>query len=251
MPGTYKVKIDEDVVYGQGGGRDLRCDVYRPEGVDGPLPAVVLLHGGSWRGGDRTQLKGYGILIGREGYVCVAPEYRLLPESPWPAQIDDVRAAFEWVHAKAGDLGIDPERIAVQGASAGAHLALLLAADPTLPIRACVAAYPPVLLSHAERQKGAVPLFALIDDGGTIELEQTTSPLRQVTPEFPPTMLVHGTGDETVPVAASFVMYEELVRHGVPADLHIHAEQPHGFDAQPEFGRLNARQILLFLSRYL
>lgn len=254
MAGRHRVEIDEGVVYGQGAGtdgttRDLHCDVYRPDGPAGPKPAVLLIHGGGWRQGDRTQLKGYGVLIGREGYVCVAPEYRLVPEAPWPAQIDDVRAALGWMVEHADDLGIDPGRIAVEGNSAGAHLALLLAADPELPVKACIAVYAPTLLSHGERERGGVPLLALADDGGTPEIAHEASPIRHVTPSFPPTQLIHGSSDETVPVAASFLFYEELRQHGVPADLHIHAEQPHAFDAGP-LGRLTAEEMLAFLARY-
>ena len=250
------VNIDEGVVYGQGASadgtiRDLRCDVYRPDGPDGPKPAVLLIHGGGWRQGDRTQLKGYGVLIGREGYVCVAPEYRLVPEAPWPAQLDDVRVALQWLVDHADDLGVDRDRIAVEGNSAGAHLALLLAADKDLPIRACIAVYPPTLLSHGELEHGSVPLLALADDGGSPELAHEASPLRHITPSFPPTQLIHGNADELVPVAASFLLYEELVRHGVPVDLHVHAEQPHAFDAEPLLGRLSAAEMLAFLERYL
>ncbi len=259
--GTTRVEIDEGVVYGHGADRtgtmrELRCDVYRPEDVSGPLPAVVLIHGGGWRQGDRTQLRGYGVLIGREGHVCIAPEYRLVDEAPWPAQIDDVRACLDWVRAEADALGVDPDRIAVEGNSAGAHLALLLAADPDLGLRACIAVYPPTLLSHGPGDDGAypsgsIPLLALADDGGSPELEHAASPLRHVHADFPPTQLIHGTADELVPVKATFLMYEELVRHGVPVDLHIHAEQPHAFDAQPAFGRVTAQEMLLFLERYL
>lgn len=256
MAGRHQVHIDTDVVYGQGAGtdgttRDLRCDVYRPEGPEGPKPAVLLIHGGGWRRGDRTQLKGYGVLIGREGYVCVAPEYRLVPEAPWPAQMDDVRTALGWVVDHAEELEIDPSRIAVEGNSAGAHLALLLAADKDLPIRACIAVYAPTLLSHGEREKGAVPLVALADDGGSPEIAHEASPIRHVTPSFPPTQLIHGTDDELVPVAASFAMYEELRSHGVPVDLHVHGGQPHAFDAIPELGRLCAQEMLVFLDRHL
>ena len=69
MVAAAQVTVQEDVVFGTGGGRDLHCDVYRPEGVEAGAPAVLLVHGGGWRNGDRTQLRGYGILLGRAGYV--------------------------------------------------------------------------------------------------------------------------------------------------------------------------------------
>jgi acetyl esterase/lipase len=242
-----RVTIDEGVVYG----RELRCDVYTPEERDGLLPGVLLIHGGGWREGDRTQLRGYGVLIGREGYVCVAPEYRLVPEAPWPAQIDDVCTALRWMLDHADELGIDPERIAVEGNSAGAHLALLLAADESLPVRACIAVYPPTHLVYGEHVDGSLPLIAIADDGGSLELEREVSPLLLASPRFPPTKLIHGSGDDVVPVSASFRMYEALHAHGVPVDLHIYAEQPHAFDREPLHGRATALEMVHFLSRYV
>ncbi len=94
-----RVTIEEDVVFGTGGGRDLKCDVYTPPGGPASAPAVLLVHGGGWRNGDRTQLRGYGILLGREGYLCVASEYRLSGEAKWPAQIHDVKAALRRMRA--------------------------------------------------------------------------------------------------------------------------------------------------------
>lgn len=251
------------------GGRDLRCDVYTPPGVSAgdAAPCVVIVHGGGWRSGDKSQLRGYGILLGRAGYVCIAPEYRLVGESPWPAQIQDVKAAIRWARASAGELGIDPDRIAIEGNSAGAHLALVAGGTPNLPefegegghagvstaVAAVAAIYPPTIFVDptTERSKGALPLLALIDDGGDAESARLASPVHHITPEFPPTLLVHGTSDTTVPVSASVRMYEELVAAGVPADLHLYAEQPHAFDAQPSFGRQVAAEMLLFLDRYV
>lgn len=264
-----RVEIEDGVVYGRAGGdgRELRCDVFRPDedarrsGVpdaDAPAPAVLLIHGGGWRTGDRTQLRGYGVLIGREGYVCVAPEYRLLDEAPWPACLEDVQACLAWMVEHADDLGIDPERIAVEGNSAGAHLALLLAADDDQPTKACIAVYPPVLLAHidpsgegAAPTAEAIPLFALADDGGSVELESAVSPLRLVGDHWPPTALFHGSTDELVPVHASFALYDALAEHGVPCDLHIYADQPHAFDAGAAYGRTLAREMITFLDARL
>lgn len=264
MPAEGQVEIEQDVVFGTGAGRELRCDVYRPPAPTGPSPAVLLVHGGSWRHGDRTQLRGYGILLGRAGYVCVASEYRLLPEAPWPAQIHDVKAALRWMRANANELGIDPSRIAVEGNSAGAHLALLAAGTPGAAefegvggnpdqpthVAAAIGVYAPTLFSHGEQQRGSVTLASLIEVGSA-EAASAASPLTHVTPSFPPTLLIHGTEDELVPVHASLVMYEALVEANVPAELHLYAEQLHAFDATPAFGRQCAAEMLLFLDRYV
>ena len=261
------MSVESGVVYGTAGrgGRDLLCDVYRPPGDVSGAPAVVLVHGGSWRQGDRSQLRGYGILLGRAGYVCVAPEYRFLGEAPWPAAIEDVKAAIRWVRASAASLGVDPARIAVEGNSAGAHLALLAAGTPSLPslegsggnegvssaVAAAVGIYAPTsfFAEGSARSSGSLP-FVVLGEGGD-EAAALASPAAHVSEGYPPTFLAHGTTDTTVPVSASLRMYEALVAAGVPVELHLYAEQPHAFDAQPQFGRQVAAEMLLFLDRYL
>lgn len=258
-----RVSIEEGVVYGRGGGRDLLADVYRPPASDGPAPGVLLLHGGGWSGGDRTQLRGYGILLGRRGYVCVAPEYRLTGESPWPAQIHDVKAAMRWMRAAADELGVDPDRIAVEGNSAGAHLALLLAGTPGLDelegdggnpgvdtrVSAAVAVYPPTVLPAVPGQIDRRLMSDQRPDPGSPA--GVASPITHVSGDFPPTMLIHGSADDLVPVQASQVMYDALVAAGVPTDLHVFSGQPHAFDSSPVFGRLCAEAMLVFLDRYV
>lgn len=264
-----RVTIEPDVVFGTGGGRELQCDIYQPPASAGPAPdsgrpCVILVHGGAWRQGDRSQLRGYGIRLGLAGYVGVAIEYRLTPESPWPAQIHDVKAAIRWVRASADRLGIDPARIAIEGNSAGAHLALLAAGTANDPdfegeggnpgvdasVAAVMAIYPPVLFAHGERLAGSVPLAAL-SDAADVEVARLASPLSFAGPGFPPTLLVHGTTDEVVPAKGTLLFYEALIKARVPVEMHIYAEQPHAFDALPVFGRQVAAEMRLFLDRYL
>ena len=260
-----RVTIEEGVVFGRGGGRDLRCDVFRPPGSPTNAPAVLLVHGGGWRSGDRSQLRGYGVLLGREGYVCVACEYRLIPEGVWPAQIHDVKACLRWMRANADQLGLDPQRIAIEGNSAGAHLALLAAGTPNVPefegeggnpgqstdVAAAIGVYAPTLFFHETKERGALPIVALADQRVAPEVVAAASPVRHVHPGYPPTMLIHGTADELVPTLATIVMYEALAESGVPVEVHLYADQPHGFDADPSFGRQCASEMLHFLDRFV
>lgn len=258
-----RVIVESDVVFAKVGDRELKLDVYVPPEEKRNGAAVLLLHGGAWRVGDKSQLRGYGILVGREGYVCVASEYRLLPE-PWPAQIQDAKAALRWMRANAERLRIDPTKIAVEGNSAGAHLALMIAGTPDIAefdgdanggvpsdVAAVIAIYAPVLLSTAMTGAGApmAGMFAGFDDGEAAAA--AASPLNHVSATFPPTLLIHGTNDATVPVLSSIKMYDALAEAGVPVDLHLLAQQPHAFDANPPFGRLCVAEMLLFLSRYV
>ena len=262
-----RVRIDEGLVFGTGGGRELRCDRYTPPGDPEGAPAVLLLHGGAWRSGDRTQLRGYGIRLGMAGYVCVAAEYRLAAEAPWPAQIEDVKASIRWLRATAREHGVDPERIVAQGNSAGGHLALLAAGTPGLAdfegtgghpgvptdVAAAVAIYAPTRLPRVPTDLFATPaqLERRADGGEVEEAARLASPVTHVAGDFPPTLLIHGDADEVVPVEASLQLHRALREAGVPVELHVYPEQPHAFDAQPDFGRRCAAEMAFFLDRYV
>lgn len=254
-----RVSVEEDVVFGSGGGRDLHCDVFLPPHSGEDRPAILLVHGGGWIHGDRSQLRGYGIQLARYGFVCVASEYRLSGEAVWPAQIHDVKAALRWLRANSDRYGIDPTRIAVSGNSAGAHLALMLAGlsdgqlegdggNPGVPtdVAAVVAIYPPTQL-RVTHPSDTIGLLL----GGAVgrDIEDQASPLAHVRSDHPPTMLVHGNADDVVPVEASFAMYHALVTAGAPCDLHVFHGEPHAFDAKPEFGRQVADLIAQFVHR--
>ncbi len=255
-----RVEIEQDVVFGTGGGRDLKCDIYHPPAADKNGLGVLLVHGGGWVQGDRTQLRGYGILLGRKGYLCVASEYRLVGESPWPAQINDVKAAIRWMRANAGRLGIDAEKIVIEGNSAGAHLALMAAATPGRPefegeggnagvdtsVSAVIAFYPPTGLGSRNWKTMAHPLFGR--EASTEELG-AASPLTYVSANHPPTLLIHGNADTVVPAAESTDMYEALRAARVPVELHMYAKQPHAFDSDPLLGRQCADIMMLFIDR--
>lgn len=262
-----RVEITDGVVIGTTGSRELKADLFRPPPpADGSrLPGVVFVHGGGWRTGDRTQLRGYGVLVGREGYVGLCIEYRLIPEATYPESLHDVKAAIRWMRANADELGVDPDRIAVHGNSAGGHLALLAAAtgdDPDLEgsggnaefssaVNACVAIYAPTLIGAGGWNDGARPGVALFETGGTDELFDAASPLRRVHAGFPPTFLIHGTADALVPPQASLLMYQALIDAGVSTELKMVADQPHSFDAEGSHGQELAREIAHFLRRYL
>jgi acetyl esterase/lipase len=260
------VEVRAGVQYGVGGGRPLRCDVYAARGRSALSPAVLLVHGGGWRQGDRGMMQGYGERFAAARFVCMAPEYRLTPEAPWPAQMQDVKAAIRWLRSQSASLGVDERQIGMLGSSAGAHLALLAAgtagraeftgdggnagSDETLA--AIVAIFPPTLFHVGEaREHGSLAARVLLGDGETTEAAQAASPLTHVSAEFPPTLLLHGTADKVVPPSASMIMYEALVAAGVPVELHLYSEQPHGFARQPEFIDQVSAESIHFLRRYL
>lgn len=259
-----RVSLEEDIVFGTGGGRELRCDVYTPPGEEKRAPAILLVHGGAWKFGDRKQLKGYGFLLGREGYVCVACEYRLSEEAQWPAPLHDVKAALRWMRANHEKLGIDPSRIAVSGNSSGGHLALLAGAtagDPAFEgdggnageptdVSASVAFYAPSELTPgADMLKDLTVEF--MGQGASADDYTAASPISHVGPDFPPTLIFQSNQDDIVPRAQSLSMCEALVSAGVPVELHLFDNATHAFDENPALARQAVAIELLFLERYM
>lgn len=124
------VKAQENVVYQhfdstKFGPRDLHVDIYRPDN-DEVLPALIMIHGGGWNSGDKTMQRPMAMQIAKAGYVTIPVEYRLIPEALYPAGLHDIKAVVRWVRANAATYGINPDKIAISGASAGAQLATLV-----------------------------------------------------------------------------------------------------------------------------
>jgi len=265
-----RVTIEEGVIFGSGGGRDLKCDIYTPPAETANGAGVLIIHGGGWARGDRKQLRGYGILLGRKGYAGVACEYRLSGEAKWPAQLHDVKTALRWMRANAARLGIDPAKIAVEGNSAGGHLSLMLAGTQNMAafegeggnagagteVAAAIAFYAPVLLGrtrteHEVRVEGSDVVGQLLGDDISEARLREASPVTHVNASNPPTLLFTGNKDHLVPAAASFRMYEALNAAGAPVELHTYNGAPHAFDAVPELGRQCADIMALFLDRHV
>jgi hypothetical protein len=128
-----KVELKKDITYADGKPEDAdkhKLDIYAPKGKPN-APVLFFVHGGAWRTGDRSHYLPLGNRFASEGLLVVAPSYRLAPKNPYPAQIDDVAAAFAWTVKHIKEHGGDPERIYVSGHSAGGHLVSLLTLDPT------------------------------------------------------------------------------------------------------------------------
>lgn len=114
--------IDSNVVYTSYGKRKLRLNIIYPEGNTQLYPAVILVHGGGWRSGDRSQQIPIALEIASAGFVTATVEYRLSPEALYPAAIFDLKCAVRWMRANSINYNIDTNRIAVLGCSSGGHL---------------------------------------------------------------------------------------------------------------------------------
>lgn len=122
---TDKITIDKDIIYGHGGGVDLRLDIGKPDGP-GPFPVVLFFHGGGWQQGDKSHMHRWIRQFVAKGYVGVSVGYRFAPRFRWPSQVEDAKQAVRYLRAHADSLHIDPKRIGAMGESAGAYLALML-----------------------------------------------------------------------------------------------------------------------------
>src|SRR5579871_774392 len=104
-------------------GRKLRLRLYKPKGTEGPLPIVIYIHGGGWvLGNIETHDRYVCFLTQASGVAFVSVDYRLAPEHPYPACIDDAFDSLRWIHARAASLGLDPDRIGLCGDSAGGQI---------------------------------------------------------------------------------------------------------------------------------
>ena len=261
-----RVSIKEGIVIGEGGGRSLEADILLPPLEEKNRPAVLFIHGGGWIEGDRSQLRGYGILLARLGFVCMCNSYRLSNESIWPAQIQDVNCAIRYLRTNATDLGLDPNRIGVSGNSAGGHLSLMAAATNydqifegeggsnkvSSEIKAVCAIYPPTTIRQLEMLNPLENAFLmLMGKEAKKEDFDKASPLNYVTEDYPPCMLIHGSADSVVRLKDSTKFYEKLIEFNRPASLHIFSEEEHAFDGEPDYGRAIADLQALFFKKYL
>src|SRR3954469_23609321 len=131
MPAT--VTVQRDIEYGKGGETPLKLDLYSPKGHSKPVPAVIFIHGGAWKGGYRQMYHYYCVKFAEHGFVAATISYRLTGEAPFPAAVEDTKCAVRWIRANAEKLGVDPNKIGVAGGSAGGHLAMMIGYSSDVP----------------------------------------------------------------------------------------------------------------------
>lgn len=216
---------------------ELPLDFYPAQGL--PLlpysgaPCVVLVHGGGWDSGDRTQLADFNHWLAARGVAVAAITYRLAPAHPWPAQRDDLRRAVDWVRSHAAELGIDPERLTLVGRSAGGQIAAATAYGSPLPgVRAVVALYAVHDLNFVWSIRSATDslnsdklMHQYLGGGpeGREALYRSGSAEQLAHSGVPPTFLLHGALDQLVWCRHSERLAAALRRAGAP---HVFARLP-------------------------
>ena len=228
----------EDIVYTEPGWpQALTADLYLPA-AESPRPVVLMVHGGSWGGRDRSDMDEISRTLVRHGYAVFNLSYRFAPRYRYPAQLQDLQQAMKWLVRYSDVYEFDLERINAWGYSAGAHLAALLASynfsqdsllveDHDLPsIRAVVSGGIPSDLRKYEDG----PILQRFIGGSRAEFPVTyadASPAYHISSNDPPVFLYHGKLDLLVTVDQSTDYYEALLEQGVQAELYLHAARGH------------------------
>jgi acetyl esterase/lipase len=242
------VVFEKDIVYSSPGGVQLELDLARPKIAKGTSPAIICIHGGGFRAGNRQHHDRLCVQLAERGYVAVTPTYRLAPAHQFPAAINDVKAAVRWLRANATKYGVDPERIGATGDSAGGHLALFLGltgdvksfdaadggnVDQSSRVHCVVDVYGPsdFTKSYDKSVDAAevLPLFL----GGDLKTARhrhiLASPLYWITPHAAPTLAIHGTLDPYVAHEQAEWLIDRLKSADVEAELLTLTGAGHGF----------------------
>jgi len=245
-PVFTSIDVQHDVVFSQvksatGAAKDLTLDLYQPSGDASELrPAILWIHGGGFKPGTDKRQK-YIVTMAtefaRRGYVSVAPDYRVRQDPKADAvgtlrdAVADCRAALAWLRANREVYRVDPGRIVVAGGSAGGKTAVSL-----------------VIVENAEAGAGqARPIVALVDLWGSPEASLM---LGEIDSRFPPTVIVHGTKDDSVPFALSEALAGKLKANGIDHVLMPIPDAPHTpIDHMAEILETTARFLVRVLNR--
>jgi acetyl esterase/lipase len=281
------VDVRRDVEFATPGGRRLRLDVYRPrfptrrgpqtDGSTGPLsPAVIVIHGGSWSGGEKSDFESYDRWLAAGGRVVFDVEYRLANGAQrFPAQLTDIKCAIAWVRNHAAQYSVDAGRLALLGRSAGGQLALLAAYtanDPTLQpdtcdahdtsVRAVISFYGPTDLAWDYTHPGrpdVIDTQHVLENylgGSPASAPQayvSASPVEHVSAQSPPTLFLHGGHDQLVRPENVERIMPRLAATGVPFTYVYLPWANHGFDYNFDgwSSQIAQAEIIKFLDSHL
>lgn len=228
-----KITADELIVYKTIEGQQLQLHVFKPRHATDskPRPAFVAIHGGGWTSGAPRSMYGWTDWAAEHNMVAISVQYRLFKPKTAATVfkcVQDVRSALRYIRSHAAELGIDPNRIVVSGASAGGHLAVattLFEFDE------------PGEETDIDPDANALVLFSPVIDTSTEgygnakigERWEDLSPRHRVIAGLPPTILFHGTGDTTTPFLGAREFHEAMQRAGNRSELVAVEGAPHTY----------------------
>ncbi len=237
------VEAHRDLEYVPGGHARQKLDLYLPK-TDHPLPVVVWIHGGGWRGGSKEGCP--AIPLTAKGYAVASVNYRLSQHAIFPAQIEDCKAAIRWLRANATKYNLDTKHIGVWGASAGGHLVALLGTsgdvkelegnggnlDQSSRVQCVVDWFGPTdFTKMGGKQEKPDSAMALLLGGPVKDKKQLAAkanPIAYVTKDDPPFLIMHGDEDKLVPMSQSELLDEALRKAGVESTIIRIPENGHG-----------------------
>ena len=232
---TANLSPDRLVVYRRIGERELKLHLFLPKDwkPSDRRPCFHIIHGGGWGGMDPSRMYPFAAdFAERSGMVGIAPEYRLYRPDKSVTVFDcvkDARASVRYVRAHAAELGVDPGKLVVAGASAGGHLAAATAMFDQVNADGDD-------LDVSCRPNALVLIFPVIDtsaDGyGQMKIGERwreLSPVHQVRPGLPPTITFHGTGDTTTPFSGAQSFHEKMRASGNRSQLVVNEGGVHGY----------------------
>ncbi len=242
-----QTNLAEDVSYGTDDPTQT-FDISWPLGA-GPHPLVVLVHGGAWQTGDKRDLRNDMLRLTRAGYVAASLNYRLSPAHIFPAALNDVQCALQHLQNDADRYAIDTEQVLVIGASAGGHLATLMAMgtdvkdlQPTCPEEGIVPQITGVVAYYTPTDVRDPSVFGTTESNALIQflgesphdnpaLGALASPVTHVRAENPPPpmLMIHGEADNRVPFQQSTDLQAVLWDAGVPSTVVGLPDIQHGF----------------------
>ncbi|GAB5493659.1 MAG: alpha/beta hydrolase [Phototrophicaceae bacterium] len=245
------IHLISDIPYVGNGHESQTLDIYLPSNYDDPLAIILMVHGGGFIAGDKSEMQGASEHYASLGYAVIAPNYRLAPEFIYPSAHADVFCALAWTLAHAEDYNLDSAQLFLMGESAGANIIALLATiddpntlvtncDYTLPdsldIQAVFALYMPVDLNSCECQLAKQLASIYLDvnvsdwlDSETQDLWQSASIINKLDKGDPAFYLIHGANDFLVPVSESEFFATHYQAVGGEAELVVFEGANHGF----------------------
>jgi acetyl esterase len=229
---AQETSVGVPYIYKTAGGKDLRLYVVSPPGPRTPRPAIVFYHGGGWKGFKAVQFNHQAEYLASRGMVAIQVEYRPVgddPKEPPTVCVQDTKSSMRWVRAHAAELGIDPNRIAAGGGSAGGHLAAWVAM--------CDGFDDPADDRKVSAKPNALVLYNPVFDNGpggwgegrVGDRYPEFSPLHNIKSGAPPTIVFLGSEDKLVPVKTLNEYKARMEKAGARCDAHVYDGQGHGF----------------------
>jgi acetyl esterase len=238
--------LGEPLVYKTVDGKPLKLYVIKPAGwkAADKRPAIVFFHGGGWEigRGAPTQFNYQGKYLASRGMVCIQVQYRLVANNrkePPLGACQDAKSAMRWVRQHAAELGVDPDRIASGGGSAGGHLAALVGMvngtddpqdDLSVSCRpAAMVLYNPALLHGREMDRRPVESQSTTAVDALLQKYRQISPFYSVSRDAPPGIILVGSEDAILPLAEAKAFQEACKAVGVRMDLVVYPGEGHSF----------------------